>query len=137
MQRFALVLVTALYLSAAVQAAEIKPSTQVGAAKIVLIVASIPLKVGKNILMLKVSDAQNKPFISQDFKAVITQSAQEMAAMGMGDMGMAAAKVAVKATTPGVYEIKTSLPFGGKWNLQVNIKDTKPPARANFSFTVK
>jgi YtkA-like len=137
MQRFILVLATALCFTTTAQAADIKPTTQAGSAKITLSAARVPLKVGKNVLTVNVSDTQGKPLTSKDFKAAITQSAKEMEMMGMGGMGIGSAKAEVKALTPGVYEIKTTLPFGGKWDLQVTLNDTKPPASASFSFPVK
>ncbi|WP_218079521.1 FixH family protein [Anthocerotibacter panamensis] len=125
----------AFLVTATAHASDLKPTTQMGPAKMILTVAATPLKTGKNTLTLKVTDAKGKPLATQDIKAKLTQSEQEMAAMGMAGMGSGSAKAEVKSTAPGTFEISTRLPFGGKWDLQVSL--TKPPASASFSVPVK
>lgn len=117
----------------------IKPTTQTGKARMTLNAADTPLKQGKNTLMLTVMDAKTgKPLAVKDVGVEIVMSEEEMKAMGMGGMGAGSAKTQVKpAASPGMFEIQTSLPFGGKWQMKVNIKDTQPPASAVFNVAVK
>jgi len=117
----------------------IEPATQTGEARMTLKTAATPLKIGKNTLMLTVLDAKTgKPLAVKDVAVEMTMSEQEMKAMGMGGMGAGSAKTQVKpATSPGTFEIETSPPFGGKWQMKVNLKDTQPPASAIFALAVK
>lgn len=117
----------------------IKPATQTGKVRITLNAAATPLKQGKNTLLLSVMDAKtSKPLAVKDVRVEMVMSEAEMKAMGMGGMGAGSAKTQVKpAASPGMFEIQTSLPFGGKWQMKVNIKDTKPPASAVFNVAVK
>lgn len=117
----------------------IKPTSQTGKARMTLNAAATPLKQGKNTLMLTIMDAKtSKPKAFKDVRVEMVMSEAEMKAMGMGGMGAGSAKTQVKpAASPGMFEIQTSLPFGGKWQMKVNIKDTQPPASAVFNVAVK
>lgn len=116
----------------------IKPATQTGKVRMTLKAAATPLKQGKNTLLLSVMDAKtSKPLAVKDVRVEMVMSEAEMKAMGMGGMGAGSAKTQVKpAASPGMFEIQTSLPFGGKWQMKVNIKDTQPPASAVFNVAV-
>jgi hypothetical protein len=61
-----------------------------------------------------------------------------MDAMGMKGMGEGSAKTQVKsAASPGTYDIETTIPFAGNWQLKVDLKEAKPPASAVFNLAVK
>lgn len=117
----------------------VEPVTQTGEARMTLKTAATPLKTGKNALMLTVMDAKTgKPLAVKDVKVEMTMSEQEMKLMGMEGMGAGSAKTQVKpAASAGTFEIETSLPFGGKWQMKVNLKNTQPSASAVFDLAVK
>jgi hypothetical protein len=88
--------------------------------------------------MLKVVDSSGKPLTNKAVQAQMTMTAKEMDAMGMKGMGAASAKTQVKpSTTPGLFAIETTIPFGGNWQLKVNLNTVQPPATAVFNLAVK
>ncbi len=115
----------------------IKPASQTGSALMTLNAEAIPLKIGKNTLMLAVMDAKTgKPLAVKDVGVEMIMTEKEMKAMGMEGAG--SAKIEVKpATSPGMFAIQTSLPFGGNWQMKVNLKDAQPTASAVFDVVVK
>lgn len=130
-----LVLATIAPLSA--QAVEIKSTSPTGSARLVLDVPASPLKQGKHTFTLKVTDAKTgKPLALKDIKVETTMTAKEMEAMGMGGMGSGSAKTEISpAKAPGSYNVKTSLPYGGNWQVTVSAK--QPPLSAIFTVMVK
>lgn len=116
----------------------IAPVTQTGEARMSLNTPANPLPQGKNMLMLTVMDAKGQPVAAKEVQVAMIMTAKEMDAMGMKGMGEGSAKTQVKpGTSPGVYEIETSFPFHGNWELKVNLKDAQPPASAVFNVAVK
>jgi len=116
----------------------IAPVTQTGEARMSLNVAANPLAQGKNMLMLTVMDAKGQPVTAKEVQVAMMMTAKEMDAMGMKGMGEGSAKTQVKpGTSPGVYEIETSFPFHGNWELKVELKDAQSPASAVFNVAVK
>lgn len=116
-----------------------KPATQTGEVRMTLSGMSTPLKPGKQKLTLMVINAKTgKPTASKDVQVTLTMSAKEMDAMGMKGMGEGSAKTQVKpASSPGIYDIETTVPFAGNWQLKVDLKQAKPPANAVFNLAVK
>jgi hypothetical protein len=116
----------------------LKPATQTGKVRMTLKMASTPLKSGKNKLMLTITDAKGQPIAAKNVQVAMIMTAKEMDAMGMSGMGQASAKTQVKPIKNlGMFEVETSLPYGGNWELRVNLTDTQPPARAVFKLAVK
>ncbi len=115
----------------------LKPTTQTGEASITLNSVVTPLKTGKNTLMLSVMDAKTgKPLVVDNIKVEMVMTEKEMKVMGMDGTG--SAKTVVKpASSPGMFEISTSLPYAGNWQLKANIGDMQPPASAIFDLVVK
>ncbi len=116
----------------------LKPVSQTGEAQMTLSSTANPLPQGKNTLMLTVMDAQGQSIAAKDVQVAISMSAKEMDAMGMKGMGEGSAKTTMKpAAAPGQFEVATSLPFGGNWELKAEVKDAKSPASAVFKLAVK
>ncbi|PHJ71120.1 hypothetical protein VF14_00390 [Nostoc linckia z18] len=115
----------------------IEPATQTGEAHMILNTEATPLKTGKSTLMLNVTDAKSgKPLAVKNVAVEMVMSEQEMKAMGMEGVGTA--KTQIKPTSsPGMFEIQSSLPYGGNWQLKVNLKDIQPTASAVFNVAVK
>ncbi|BAU15780.1 hypothetical protein LEP3755_63450 (plasmid) [Leptolyngbya sp. NIES-3755] len=112
------------------------PTTQTGDARMTLDASS--LKQGKNTLTLTAKDSKDQAIAAKDVQVAVTMSDKEMEAMGMKGMGEGAAKTQVKpAAAPGAYAVETELPFGGNWQLKVDLKDAQPPASAVFTLPVK
>ena len=115
---------------------QIEPNTHTGKAHITLKTAA-PLKIGKSTLMLTVTDAKGKPVAAKNVTVKMVMTAKEMKAMGMDGMGAGTAKTQVKpGATPGTFEVQTSLPYGGNWELNVSVKGTQPSS-AVFNLAVK
>ena len=115
---------------------QVEPNTHTGTAHITLKTAA-PLKMGKSTLMLTVTDAKGKPLAAKNVTVQMVMTAKEMKAMGMDGMGAATAKTQVKlGATPGTFEVQTSLPYGGNWELNVSVKGTQPSS-AVFNLAVK
>ena len=115
---------------------QVEPNTHTGTAHITLKTAA-PLKMGKNTLMLTVTDAKGKPLSAKNVTVQMVMTAKEMKAMGMDGMGAGTAKTQVKpGATPGTFEVQTSLPYGGNWELNVSVKGTQPSS-AVFNLAVK
>lgn len=115
---------------------QIEPNTHTGTAHITL-KTSAPLKIGKSTLMLTVTDAKGKPLVAKNVTAQMVMTAKEMKGMGMDGMGGGTAKTQVKpGAKPGTFEVQTSLPYGGNWELKVDLKDAKPSS-AVFNLAVK
>ena len=115
---------------------QIEPNTHTGTAHITLKTAA-PLKMGKSRLMLTVTDAKGKPLAAKNVTAQMVMTAKEMKAMGMEGMGAGTAKTQVKpGAKPGTFEVQTSLPYGGNWELNVSVKDAQPSS-AVFNLAVK
>jgi hypothetical protein len=133
----AVLLVLATIAPFSAQAVEIKSTSQTGSAHLVLDVPESPLKQGKSILTLKITDAKTgKPLAVKDIKVETIMTAKEMEAMGMGGMGAGSAKTEISpAKAPGTYNLKTSLPFGGNWQIKVSAK--QPSSSAAFTVAVK
>ena len=113
---------------------QIEPNTHTGTAHITLKTAA-PLKIGKTTLLLTVIDAKGKPAKNVTAQMVMTE--KEMKGMGMEGMGAGTAKTQVKpGSAPGMFEVQTSLPYGGNWELRVSVKDTQPSS-AVFNLAVK
>lgn len=113
---------------------QIEPDTHTGTAHITLKTAA-PLKIGKSTLMLTVTDAKGKPAKNVTAQMVMTE--KEMKGMGMDGMGAGTAKTQVKpGSKPGTFEVQTSLPYGGNWELNVSVKDAQPSS-AVFNLAVK
>ncbi len=113
---------------------QIEPNTHTGKAHITLKTAA-PLKIGKSTLMLTVTDAKGKPLATKNVTAQMVMTEKEMKGMGMDGMGTA--KTQVKpGSAPGMFEVQTSLPYGGNWELKVSVKDTQPSS-AIFNLAVK
>jgi YtkA-like len=125
----------AVLVSKAMTAGQIEPDTHTGKAHITL-QTTTPLKMGKNKLILTMTDAKTgKPLAAKNVAVQMLMTAQAM--QGMGMTGVGTAKTQVKsAAAPGVFEIQTSLPFGGDWQLKVNLKDVQPTS-AVFNLAVK
>lgn len=116
----------------------LKPATQTGKVRMPLKTASTPLKSGKNKLMLTIADAKGQPIAAKNIQAAMLMTAREMGAMGMSGMGQASAKTQVKPNNnPSVFEVETSFPYSGNWELRVNLTGTQPPASAVFKLAVK
>lgn len=116
----------------------LKPATQTGEVHMTLNVPAHPLPQGKNMLMLNVIDAKEQPVIAQNVQVAMTMTAKEMEAMGMKGMGEGSAKTQVKpASSPGTYDIETTIPFVGNWQLKVDLKEAQPPASAVFNLAVQ
>lgn len=117
----------------------IKPATQTGEARMSLNTKTTPLKAGKNTFMLSIMDAKNGTSLAvKNLGVEMVMSEEEMKAMGMPEMGRLTAKTQVKsANSPGMFEIQTSLPHEGNWQLTVNLKDIQPNASAIFHVVVK
>jgi hypothetical protein len=116
---------------------KLEPATQTGDARITL-GKSDPLKQGKNTFMLTVVDPAGQPLDVKNVQAQMVMTAKEMDAMGMKGMGEGSAKTQVKsAASPGTYDIETTIPFAGNWQLKVDLKEAKPPASAVFNLAVK
>lgn len=117
----------------------ITPTTQTGEARMSLNTMTTPLKAGKNTLMLSITDAKNgKPLTVKNLGVEMFMSEEEMKAMGMPEMGALTAKTQVKAAkSPGMFEIHTSLPHEGNWQLKVNIKDMQSANSAIFNIVAK
>lgn len=114
------------------------PTKQTGEAQITLNVSANPLPQGKNMLMLTVVDSKGQPLAAKELQVSMMMTPQEMDAMGMKGVGEGSAKTTVKpAASSGQFEIGTNFPFGGNWDLKVDVKDTKPPASAVFKIPVK
>lgn len=115
---------------------QIEPNTHTGAAHITLKTAT-PLKMGKSTLILTVTDAKGKPLAAKNVTVEMVMTAQEMKAMGMDGMGAGSAKTKVKpGSKPGMFEVQTSLPYSGNWELKVSLKDPQPSS-AVFNLAVK
>ena len=115
---------------------QIEPNAHTGTAHITL-KTSAPLKIGKSTLMLTVTDAKGKPLAAKNVTAQMAMTAKEMKAMGMEGMGAGTAKTQVKpGAKPGMFEVQTSLPYGGNWELNVSVKDAQPSS-AVFNLAVK
>ncbi len=120
----------------AAKGGQIDPNTHTGTARITL-KTSAPLKMGKSTLMLTVTDAKGKPLAAKNVTAQMVMTAKEMKAMGMDGMGAGTAKTQVKpGSKPGTFEVQTSLPYGGNWELNVSVKDAQPSS-AVFNLAVK
>jgi len=116
--------------------AQVEPNTHTGTARITLKTAA-PLKMGKNTLMLTVTDAKGKPLAAKNVTVQMVMTAKEMKAMGMDGMGAGTAKTQVKpGAKPGTFEVQTSLPYRGNWELNVSVKDSQPSS-AVFNLAVK
>lgn len=114
------------------------PISHTGDAQMTLNLPANPLPQGKNMLMLSVMDTKGQPVVAKEVQVAMTMTDKEMAMMGMKGMGEGSAKTTVKpAASPGQFEIGTSFPFGGNWDLKVDVKDVKPPASAAFKVPVK
>ena len=129
-------LVTVSFCSVA-GAAELKAASQTGNARISLNALTTPLKQGKNTLTLKVVDAKTgKPLDAKEVKVETTMSAKEMETMGMKGMGDGTARTqVVSAGKPGTFSVKTSLPFGGNWQMKATL--VQPATTAVFDVPVK
>ena len=115
---------------------QIEPNTHTGTAHITL-KTSAPLKMGKNTLMLTVTDAKGKLVAAKNVTVQMVMTAKEMKAMGMDGMGAGTAKTQVKpGAKPGTFEVQTSLPYRGNWELNVSVKDSQPSS-AVFNLAVK
>ena len=115
---------------------QIEPNTHTGTAHITL-KTSAPLKMGKNTLMLTVTDAKGKLVAAKNVTVQMVMTAKEMKAMGMDGMGAGTAKTQVKPRAkPGTFEVQTSLPYGGNWELNVSVKGSQPSS-AVFNLAVK
>ena len=112
----------------------IEPATHIGKDHVSLKTAA--LAVGKNTLMLTVTDAKSgKPSAAKNVAVQMVMSEQEMKAMSMEGVGTA--KTEVKSgSSAGMFEIQTSLPYGGNWQLKVKTEDTSP-TNAVFNLAVK
>ena len=96
------------------------------------------LKQGKSTLMLTVKNAKGQPIAAKEVQVALLMSKKEMESMGMKNMGEVSAKTQVKpAAAPGVFKVETNLPFGGNWQMKVNLKDAQAPASAVFNLRVK
>ncbi|NJN39311.1 MAG: hypothetical protein HC790_12345 [Acaryochloridaceae cyanobacterium CSU_3_4] len=85
-----------------------------------------------------VMDAKEQPMVAQNVQAAMTMTVKEMDAMGMKGMGEGSAKTQVKpGSSVGTYDIGTTVPFAGNWQLKVDLKQAKPPASAIFNLAVK
>lgn len=115
----------------------IEPATHMGEARMTLKTEATPLKTGKSTLKLNVTDAKTgKPLAAKNVAVQMVMSEQEMKAMGMEGVGTAKTQVK-SASSPGMFEIQTSLPYAGNWQLKVNLKDIQPTASAVFNLAVK
>lgn len=117
----------------------LKPATETGAAQMSLNVPATPLSQGKNKLtLMTMMDTKAQPVDAKEVQVTLTMSAKEMDSMGMKGMGEGSAKTEVKpASSPGTYDIETTVPFAGNWQLKVDLKQAKPPASAVFNLAVK
>lgn len=117
----------------------LKPAAETGAAQMSLNVPANPLSQGKNRLtLMTMMDAKAQPVDAKKVQVILRMSAKEMDSMGMKGMGEGSAKTQVKpASVPGTYDIETTVPFAGNWQLKVDLKQAKPPASAVFNLAVK
>ncbi len=113
----------------------IEPVTQTGKDHISL-KTTAELASGKNTLMLAVVDAKSgKPSAVKNVAVQMVMSEQEMKVMGMEGAGTAKTQ-AKPGSALGMFEIQTSLPYGGKWQLKVTTDDLQP-TNAVFNLAVK
>lgn len=116
----------------------LKPASRMGEIHMTLNVSANPLPQGKNTWTLMVMDAKEQPVVAQNVQVAMTMTAKEMDAMGMKGMGEGSAKTQVKpGSSAGTYDVETTVPFAGNWQLKVDLKEAKPPASAVFNLAVK